>query len=301
MLSSRRLPFEDLKIVPETMRLDSETHLVPQILGNEEKYIALSVARLEEWGAQAIDINMGCPVRKALQHNYGVALMGDPEYAWEVVRMTVKHTRLPVSVKLRAGGPGDLKFLVHFAQGLERAGASWLAFHPRTVEQKRRGQADWSQIRTLRSELSIPLIGNGDVQTADDALRLMESTGCDSAMAGRALTARPWMFWQLGEKLGWAPPAGRAGQKAPQTPEEEGAEYGLSLLRFLTLLRAHFKEDLGLRKFRFYVRTGSVWLLFGNQLYALVMKAKTYEETEQTLRQFFLQEQPMSLHTELRQ
>lgn len=300
MLSSRRLPHENLTTTPETLRGVDETHLVPQILGNEERFIAPSVAKLIDWGARAIDINMGCPVQKALKHNYGVALMGDPEYAWEVVRTTVRNSTVPVSVKLRAGGQGDLKFLLQFVKGLEDSGAAWLAFHPRTVEQKRRGSADWTQIKAVREAVSIPVVGNGDVQVANDVFDMMRETGCDSVMVGRALTARPWLLWQVGERLGFAPPEGREG-KAPSTPEEEGAEYGRSLHILLKSMRTHFSEDLGLRKFRFYVRTSSPWLTFGNQLYSVVTKAKTYDECEAGLHQFFSMSQTMSGKTQLRQ
>lgn len=300
MLSSRRLPNENLATTPETLREENETHLVPQILGNEERFIAASVAKLIDWGARAIDINMGCPVQKALKHNYGVALMGDPEYAWEVVRVTVRNSSVPVSVKLRAGGQGDLQFLLRFVKGLEEAGASWISFHPRTVEQKRRGSADWSQIKAVREAISIPVVGNGDVQTADDVFAMMEETHCDSVMVGRALTARPWLLWQVGERLGFAPPEGREG-RAPQTPEEEGAEYGRALQLLLKTMRTHFSEELGMRKFRFYVRTSSPWLDFGNQLYSIVTKAKTYDECEAGMTQFFSITQCMAAKTELRQ
>jgi tRNA-dihydrouridine synthase B len=302
MLNSRRIPGENLKTTPETMRFEDETELVPQILGNEEEPIARSVARLEnEWGASGIDINMGCPVKKALSHNYGVALMGDANYAREVVSMTVANTRLPVSVKLRAGQQGDFEYLVGFAKGLQEAGASWLTLHPRTAEQKRRGSADWSQIKALRDRLSIPVIGNGDVQTADDALRMLSETGCDLAMVGRALTARPWLLWQIGEKLGFAAPPSRAGERAPTTASEEGVEYGRSLKRLARLMREHFSEDLALRKFRFFVRTGAPWLQFGHDLYARSTKAKTLDELDVALVEFFNAEHFMSGKTDLRQ
>jgi len=304
MLNSRRVPGENLEKTPETMRRPEETHLVPQILGNEPRPIALTVARLErEWGASGIDINMGCPVKKALSHNYGVALMGDAGYAADVVRMTTEHTRLPVSVKLRAvRDESDRDLLLRFVRGLERAGASWVTLHPRTAEQKRRGSADWSQIRALRESLRIPVIGNGDIQTAEDALAMLDETGCDMAMAGRALTARPWLFWQVGEELGFPPPPGRPGERAPRTPEEEGAEYGRSLKTLLVYMREAFRaEELCLRKFRFYVRTGSPWLLFGLDLYARATKAKTLDELAAALDEFFARPQPMSGRTELRQ
>src|SRR5437868_12291275 len=125
MLNSHRLPNEDFKTTPETLRAAHETELVPQILGNEEGPIGDSVKKLiHEWGAEGIDINMGCPVQKALKHNYGVALMGDPDYAARIVEMTVRNSTVPVSVKLRAapqpgsvlaGGEGhDFSYLQHF-------------------------------------------------------------------------------------------------------------------------------------------------------------------------------------------
>ncbi|MEK7357060.1 MAG: tRNA-dihydrouridine synthase family protein [Bdellovibrionota bacterium] len=302
MLNSRRVPIENLKKTPETMRADDETDLVPQILGNEEEPIAKTVMRLEkEWGASGIDINMGCPVKKALSHNYGVALMGDAAYAAEVVRITVKNTKLPVSVKLRAGHQNDLDYLISFVRGLESAGASWITLHPRTTEQKRRGNADWSQIRKVREAISIPVIGNGDVQTCDDVFAMIEATGCDLAMVGRAMTARPWILWQVGERLGWPTPLGREGERAPCTPEEEGAEFGRSLKRLAAYMREHFTEELGMRKFRFYARTASPWLQFGHDLYARTTKAKTWNELDEQLETFFSVAHSMTARTELRQ
>lgn len=301
MLNSRRIPSENLKKTPETMRHDSETDLVPQILGNEEEPIAKSCVRLEqEWGATGIDINMGCPVKKALSHNYGVALMGDASYAAEVVRMTVKSTKLPVSVKLRAGHQNDVDYLIKFVIGLEEAGASWITLHPRTTEQKRRGSADWSQITQVRSEIKIPVIGNGDVQTVDDVLAMKSATGCDAVMVGRALTARPWLLWQLGERLGFEAPPGRTGP-APSTPDEEGAEYGRSLVALANYMQEHFNEELGLRKFRYFIKTGGPWLLFGHDLHAKSTKAKSWAEIMPMLGEFFSVAQPMTARTELRQ
>lgn len=300
MLNSRKLPFEDFARVPETYKGEGEGELVPQILGNEAEPIGRSIARLTEWGAEGIDINMGCPVQKALRHNYGVALMGDPGYAAGVVAMARAGTRLPVSVKLRAGEQGDFAFLERFAKGLVDAGADWLTLHPRTPEQKRRGRADWSQIRRLRESLDVPLIGNGDVQVSEDVHRMLEETGCDQVMAGRALAARPWMMWQLGEELGFAPPPGREG-RAPRTPEEEGAEYGRMLDQFLELAGFYFTEEQALRKYRFFVRTTSVWLPFGMNLVSISTKEKTLADIRRANLRYFEQPIAMSPRTELRQ
>lgn len=218
MLNSRRVPGENLKTTPETLRRSEENNLVPQILGNEEVAIEKSVVRLvNEWGASGIDINMGCPVQKALKHNYGVSLMGDVDYAAKVVEITKKHSTVPVSVKLRAvGSEKSVPELILFVQKLVDAGADWITLHPRTAEQKRRGSADWNQITELKKNVSIPIIGNGDIQTADDVIQMLTTTGADKAMAGRALAARPWMLWQLGEKLNFENPSAFENQKAPE-------------------------------------------------------------------------------------
>ncbi len=301
MLNSRRLPSEDLGRTPETSKHLQDENLVPQILGNEENFIRKSIEKLVEWGAVGIDINMGCPVQKALKHNYGVALMGDAKYAAEVVKMSVKNSPVPVSVKLRAVHESESSALLDFIKGIEDAGASWITLHPRTAAQKRRGNADWNQIREIGSSISIPVIGNGDIQTCSDVLRMREETSCALVMCGRALTARPWLFWQLGEHLGLKAPAGFKGISAPATPAEEGAEYGRALMKMAGLCELYFGENLGLRKFRFFVKTGSPWLIFGHQLYSLMTKAKTFLEVQTYLAQFFSREQEMNGRTELRQ
>lgn len=316
MLNSRRLPNEDFARTPETMRAPQEENLVPQILGNEEKAVGESVKRLiYEWGASGIDINMGCPVQKALKHNYGVALMGDADYAARVVEMTVKNSTVPVSVKLRAapqpagvrnlqgaGGDEDSNaYLYRFVMKLKEAGASWVCLHPRTAVQKRRGTADWSQIKGLRETTDLPLIGNGDIQTDEDAQNMLVQTGCDMAMAGRALAARPWMLWQFGERLGFAAPRGKEGRCAPRGPIEEGAEYGRALLQLIDYSDQYFSEELAMRKIRFYVRTTSVWLDFGQSLVGVCAKAKNLREMESGVRALFEAPIEMCSYTELRQ
>lgn len=309
MLNSRRVPNENLKTTPETLRRPEESYLVPQILGNEELVIQKSVQRLtNEWGASGIDINMGCPVQKALKHNYGVSLMGDVDYAARVVEMTKKHSSVPVSVKLRAvGSEKSVPELIKFVHKLVDAGADWITLHPRTAEQQRRGSADWSQITELKKNIKVPVIGNGDIQTYNDVVRMIEETGADKVMAGRALAARPWMMWQLGEILGFEAPVGLENHKAPQTPEEEAAEYGKALLRLINYCEEAFMQEAGgsesltMRKINFYLRTTHVWLEFGHHLMAKISKAQNLIEMRNSVNEFFCQEQRMNLKTELRQ
>lgn len=309
MLNSRRVPNENLQTTPETLRCAEETYLVPQILGNEEKPIQQSVARLvNEWGAAGIDINMGCPVQKALKHNYGVSLMGDLDYAAKVVEITKKYSSVPVSVKLRAvGSEKSVPELIRFVQRLVDSGADWITLHPRTAEQKRRGTADWSQIAELKRNVSIPIIGNGDIQVVSDVTDMLKLTGADKVMAGRALAARPWMMWQMGEELGFENPEAFAGRQAPRTPEEEGQEYGRVLLKLIDNCEKHFMLDAGvaealtLRKVQFYIKTTHVWLEFGHALMAKASGCRDLQSLRTMVAEFFKNEQRMNAKTELRQ
>ena len=300
MLNSRRIPDENLSQIPEAMTQGKDNYWMPQILANEEDKIKRSLEKLYDHGAQGVDINMGCPVRRALKHNYGVSLMGDADYAANVVEMTVRYSSGPVSVKLRAAENSKKLEWLGFVKKLEDAGASWLCLHPRTAEQKRKGSADWLQIKELKSTVQIPVIGNGDIQTADDVLAMLRLTQCDMVMAGRALTARPWLFWQVGKRLGWENPEGRSGEP-PATPLEEGEEYGKSLLRLIELMTEVFPERLAFRKFIFHVKTGSVWLPFGHSLYSQLTKTKCLAEAKPVLKAFFATPHSMSPKTDLRQ
>lgn len=301
MLSSWRLPREEMGATAETLKCSSENDLVPQILGNEEKPIAESVKKLVDWGAVGIDINMGCPVKKALKHNYGVALMGDADYAAEVVRITVRNSSVPVSVKLRAGLQNDMDYLLKFTRGLQDAGASWITLHPRLGAMKRRGAADWTQIRVVRDDLGIPVVGNGDVQCVDDVFNMMNVGGCDAVMVGRGLAARPWLLWQVGEKLGFGAPVGFEGKRAPSTHFEEGEEFGRACLHFLELLEKYFIFEEGFKRFKFYLRMVIGWLEFGHHLFATSSRAKSYEDLRASVNEFFATPQKMYMRTALRE
>jgi len=300
MLSSRRLVGQNLGETPETLKSENDSDLVPQILVNEDRFIRQSLPKLENWGAVGVDINMGCPQSKALKHNYGVALMGDPEYAHNVVRMSRQHTNLPLSVKLRAGTNNDKDFLKRFCEGLYESGADWLTLHPRTPEQKRKGNADWSQIKMIKDEFQLPLIGNGDIQVWSDAIRMKEETNCDAVMIGRALTARPWMLWQLGHHLGLPAPEGKEGVP-PLTPEEEAQEFGKAVLFFIKRSFELFQERDAKKRILFYMRVCHPWLNYGHSINAKITKAKSPEDMiESTIKFFESSGLKMSERTELR-
>jgi len=299
MLSSRRLSAERVGDRPETRQAAHENNLVPQLLANEEHFIEIALEKLDAMQPAAVDINMGCPVDKALKHNWGVALMGDPKYAEEVVRATVRHSKRPVSVKLRTGLEDDPKYLVDFSQMLEAAGAAWLTVHPRIAAQKRRGFANWDYLGMVRDAVRIPVIGNGDVQTAEDALALLRRTGCDGVMIGRAAVARPWILWQIGERIGLAPPSGRDGA-APADGFQEGAEYPRAFRKFRTVAEEFFCAEDARRRSRFFVHWGGRWLTFGHEFWRRVNSAQDLPEMAKISDEFFSKAQRMTERTTLR-
>jgi tRNA-dihydrouridine synthase B len=282
MLSTRRLPNEKLETTNEAKCAPGEEFFIPQILGNEEKFIAPSLRKLLTQNPWGFDINMGCPVTHTLRHNWGVRLMGDKTYAAEVVRMTKAHSTLPVSVKLRGGGGDvlDVDELKAFTDALEQAGADWLTIHPRPRSQGHKGLANWDLVSQIRKVRSIPVVANGDIQTCDDALSLLENYGADGAMVARAATARPWIFWQIAEKRGYdLPPSRFPNSKAPATPEEEGQEYIRACLILLEGMQQHFPDELYiLEKFAFFAATGARWFPFGHAFWKMATKAKSVPE-----------------------
>ena len=299
MLSSRRLSAERVGDRPETKYAPEEKNLVPQLLANEERFIEIALGKLETMQPAAVDINMGCPVNKALKHNWGVALMGDPKYAEEVVRATVRHSQRPVSVKLRTGLEDDPEYLIDFSRMLEAAGASWLTIHPRIASQQRRGFARWDYLGRVRDAVKIPVIGNGDVQTAEDALNLLRRTGCDGVMIGRAAVARPWILWQIGEKTGFAPPPGFEGE-SPADAYREGKEYPRAFRKFRDVSKTFFAPEDAKRRSRFFVHWGGRWLAFGHEFWRRVNAAPDLEAMEKISDEFFAKPQRMTERTSLR-
>ncbi len=169
-----------------------------QIFGGEPEVMAQAAAVGKEWGAQLIDINMGCPVKKVTKTGAGSALLCDPPRAAEVVRAIAAATGLPVTAKIRSGWNHDHQNYLEMAQQLEDAGCAALAIHPRTRAQGYSGSADWTVIADLKRNVKrMPIIGNGDVKTLADAHRMLETTGCDFVMVGRGALGNPWIFRRL--------------------------------------------------------------------------------------------------------
>ena len=164
----------------ELLRMEAVEHPVSmQIFGSNPEAIALGAKVVAAAGADIVDINMGCPVKKVVSSGDGSALMKTPDLAARVAEAAVKAVDVPVTVKMRIGWDDDHINVVDFAKRIESTGVAAVAVHGRTREQMYMGRADWSYIKAVKDSLSIPVIGNGDVWTPEDALRMMQETGCD--------------------------------------------------------------------------------------------------------------------------
>jgi nifR3 family TIM-barrel protein len=181
---------------------ERENPLSLQIFGGTKETLVEAAKYVDQnTNADIIDINMGCPVSKIIKCEAGAKLLLDPEKIYEMVAAVVDNVKKPVSVKMRTGWDLDHLFAVQNAQAVERAGGSAVAVHGRTRVQMYEGHADWDIIRQVKENVNIPVIGNGDVQTPQDAKRMLEETGVDGVMIGRAALGDPWMIYRTVEYL----------------------------------------------------------------------------------------------------
>lgn len=204
MVSAKGLYYSDRATEPLLRFFPEEAPILFQLFGSDPAIMAWAVERLAERDNAGFDINMGCPVPKVVRNGEGAALMKDPMLAADIISAMVRAEReaarrlerpeKPVTVKCRIGWDRASVNIRSFAQRMEEAGAAALAIHGRTREEYYSGEADWETIGEVRSLLSIPVIGSGDVMSGQDAVRMLRETGCDYVMAARGALGNPWIF-----------------------------------------------------------------------------------------------------------
>ncbi|MEF9941256.1 MAG: tRNA dihydrouridine synthase DusB [Lachnospiraceae bacterium] len=244
-----------------------------QLFGSDPFVISEVAKQIEELPFDILDINMGCPVPKIVKNGEGSMLMKDPKLVYEIVHQTVQGIQKPVTVKIRKGFDEEHINAVEIAKIVEAAGGAAVAIHGRTREQYYSGMADWDIIRQVKDAVSIPVIGNGDVVSAETAREMVERTGCDGIMIGRGAQGNPWIFYELSEydKTGIIP------------PRPSVVEIKEMMLRHASLQKSYKGEYLGIREMRKHVAWYTNGMHQATKLRNAINQVESYRELEQLL------------------
>ncbi|MDC9477205.1 tRNA dihydrouridine synthase DusB [Clostridioides difficile] len=197
MINGKALCYDD-ENTKKMLKIEEEEHpIAVQIFGSEPEFMGRAAEIMNDYSNEILDINMGCPAPKVVKNGDGSALMKNPKLAEEVLRAVVKNSKKPVTLKIRKGWDDNSVNAVEIAKIAEDCGISALAIHGRTREQFYTGKADWDIIAEIKKNLSIPVIGNGDVFTIEDSINMLDKTGCDAIMIGRGAQGNPWIFKRI--------------------------------------------------------------------------------------------------------
>ena len=197
MINAKALCYDDKNTKKMLNILDEEHPVAVQIFGSEPEFMGKAAQILNDYPNEILDINMGCPAPKVVKNGDGSALMRNPKLAGQVLDQVVKNSKKPVTLKIRKGWDDNSINALEIAKIAEDCGICAITIHGRTREQYYSGQADWDIIGEVKSQISIPVIGNGDVTSVEDAIRIKDHTGCDAIMIGRGAQGNPWIFKRI--------------------------------------------------------------------------------------------------------